>query len=66
MKRYWVRKNTYEKGIVADYGFYSNYDDVKCIVKGWKLDKELKGLFDMTCYTRKNSKIYYEVIEMDY
>ena len=43
---------------VANYGYYADEADVKLIVRGYKATKQE---YNKTIYTRKNSKICYEV-----
>ena len=65
MTRYEVKKYD-DKGIVADYGSFTNYDDVKEIIKGYKLDEDMKALFNLNnIYTRGTTKTYYVVEEYE-
>lgn len=57
MKLYYIEKWN-EKGIVADYGSYADYEDIKAITKGYSLDDEMKE-FGLLVFTRKNCKTYY-------
>ena len=65
MRRYRVEK--WNKGMnpVADYGTYTDWADVKLIVKGYKLDEDIMRLFKIMAYTRKNSSTYYTVDIID-
>lgn len=61
MKRYEIRKVVDGK-VVADYGSFTNYEDIKAITKGYKLNKDVLEMFGFYMFTRGYStKTYYEM-----
>lgn len=61
MKRYEIRKMLDGK-VIADYGSFTNYEDIKAITRGYKLDKEILEMFGFYTFTRGYStKLYYEM-----
>ena len=61
MKIYKVQKWINGK-VAADYGSFSNYEDVKALTKGYKLNEDMLMMFGQICYTRgTNSRTYYTI-----
>ena len=64
MTQYKVKKwNVHKVAPVADYGTFTNLEDVKALVKGYKFDEDMKNMFGIIVYARKNSANYYTVEE---
>ena len=56
-----IKRNIKTWKVEADYGSFTEIEDVKAIVKGYKKDELLYEKFGFLCFTRVGSNHIYDV-----